>query len=112
MLDQIKESSIVSPFINSQINKKVMDAVPGLKFITTRSTGFDHVDTEYAGSKGIPVSNVPTYGENTVAEHAFALILSLARNLKKAHIKASQSDFSITNLMECFGIFHQVIVLR
>ncbi len=99
VLDDIKGSAVISPFINSQINKKVIDAVPGLKFITTRSTGFDHVDTEYAKAKGIPVSNVPTYGENTVAEHAFALILSIARNLKKAHMKASQGDFSITDLM-------------
>jgi len=45
------------------------------------------------------VSNVPTYGENTVAEHTFALILSIARNLKKSHFRVSKGDFSIKGLM-------------
>lgn len=96
---EIEDTTIISPFINSRINKPVIDSMPNLKYITTRSTGFDHIDTEYAKSKGISTSNVPTYGENTVAEHTFALILSIARNLKKAHFKASEGDFLIKGLM-------------
>ena len=99
VLDKIKDTTILSTFINSKINKDIIDSLPNLKFITTRSTGFDHIDIDYARSKGILVSNVPTYGENTVAEHTFALILSIARNLKKAHFKVSQGDFSIKELM-------------
>jgi len=99
LLDKIKDSSVLSPFIKSNINKKVIDSLPNLKLITTRSTGFDHIDIDYAKSKSILVSNVPTYGENTVAEHTFALILSIARNLKKSHFKASQGDFSIKDLI-------------
>jgi D-lactate dehydrogenase len=99
VLDSIKTASILSTFIQSKVDKKIIDGMPGLKLIATRSTGFDHIDIEYACSKGITVSNVPTYGENTVAEHAFALILSLARHLKKAHAKASEGDFSIKDLM-------------
>ncbi len=98
-LERIKGAFALSTFIQSKIDKKVIDDMPNLKLISTRSTGFDHIDIEYARSKGIMVSNVPTYGENTVAEHAFALILSLARNLKKAHAKASEGDFSIKDLM-------------
>lgn len=97
--EDIKDTTIISPFINSKINKSVIDSLPGLKYITTRSTGFDHIDIEYAKSKGISTSNVPTYGENTVAEHTFALILSIARNLKKAHFKVSEGDFLIKGLM-------------
>lgn len=99
VLDRIRDVSVLSPFIQSKIDKKIIDGMPDLKLISTRSTGFDHIDIEYARSKEIMVSNVPTYGENTVAEHAFALILSLARNLKKAHAKASEGDFSIKDLM-------------
>ncbi|MDP3787140.1 MAG: NAD(P)-dependent oxidoreductase [Candidatus Omnitrophota bacterium] len=97
--EDIKDTTIISPFINSKINKSVIDSLPDLKYITTRSTGFDHIDIEYAKSKGISTSNVPTYGENTVAEHTFALILSIARNLKKAHFKVSEGDFLIKGLM-------------
>ncbi len=96
---EIEDTTIISPFINSRINKSVIDSLPNLKYITTRSTGFDHIDIEYAKSKGISTSNVPTYGENTVAEHTFALILSIARNLKKAHFKVSEGDFLIKGLM-------------
>ncbi|MFH1655717.1 MAG: NAD(P)-dependent oxidoreductase [Candidatus Omnitrophota bacterium] len=99
LLDKIKDSSILSSFINSNINKKIIDSLPNLRFITTRSTGFDHIDVDHAKTKGILVSNVPTYGENTVAEHTFALILSIARNLKKSHFKISEGDFSIKELM-------------
>jgi len=99
VLDKIGDTNILSTFINSSVTRALIDSLPNLKFITTRSTGFDHIDAEYAAAKGIAVSNVPTYGENTVAEHTFALILSLARHLKKAHAKASQGDFLIKGLM-------------
>ncbi|NQU95787.1 MAG: hydroxyacid dehydrogenase [Candidatus Omnitrophica bacterium] len=99
VLDKIKDSAILSTFINSKVDKKIIDSLPNLKFIATRSTGFDHIDVDYARKKGIVVSNVPTYGENTVAEHTFALILSIARHLKKAHVKASKCDFAIKGLM-------------
>jgi D-lactate dehydrogenase len=99
VLDRIKDAVILSTFIHSKVDKDIIDAMPNLKFITTRSTGFDHIDTAYAKSKRIVVSNVPTYGENTVAEHTFALILSVARNLKRAQFKISEGDFSIKELM-------------
>jgi len=99
VLDKIKDTTILSTFINSKIDKRIVDSLPDLKFIATRSTGFDHIDIDYARSKDILISNVPTYGENTVAEHTFALILSLARNLKKAHFKTSEGDFSIKDLI-------------
>jgi D-lactate dehydrogenase len=67
--------------------------------ITTRSTGFDHIDLKAASEKGIRVCNVPVYGENTVAEHTFALILSLSRNLRKAYLRTVQDNFSLEGLM-------------
>ena len=91
--------TILSPFVNSRIHKADFERLPSLKFIPTRSTGFDHVDIQAAKSKGVPVSNVPSYGENTVAEHTFALILSLSRNLRKAYFKTRDNDFSLDGLM-------------
>jgi len=44
------------------------------------------------------VCNVPYYGENTVAEHTFALILALSRNLHKAYIRTVQGNFSLEGL--------------
>ena len=78
---QIKDFEAISIFIYSKINEQVIREMPNLKLITTRSTGFDHIDVEACKKQGIIVCNVPSYGENTVAEHTFALILSISRRL-------------------------------
>lgn len=96
---KVADCEIVSIFIYSQINKIVVEKIPRLKFIATRSTGFDHMDMETCKKKGIQISNVPFYGENTVAEHTFALILSLSRNIHKAYVRTVKGDFSLEGLM-------------
>lgn len=88
----------LSPFIYSEIDRAALDATPELKIIATRSTGFDHIDLEAARARGVVIANVPSYGENTVAEHTFGLILAVTRNIHKAHIKVSGRDFSIEGL--------------
>ena len=92
------EYEAVSVFIYSHLNKKAISALDKLKLIATRSTGFDHIDIKSARKKGITVCNVPFYGENTVAEHTFALILSLSRNVHKSYLRTIRSDFSIKGL--------------
>ena len=79
-----KDSDIVSVFVNSVVNKNIIGALPNLKLIATRSAGFDHIDRETCATKGILVSNVPAYGTKTVAEFAFALILTLSRKMREA----------------------------
>ncbi len=78
------EAEALSIFITTNINAEVLDKFPNLRVIATRSTGFDHIDLEETTKRGISVSTVPSYGVNTVAEFAFALILSLARNVCEA----------------------------
>lgn len=95
----LHDIGVLSVFINSRIDKKTIGRMPGLKCITTRSTGYDHLDLKIAREKGITVCNVPAYGENTVAEHTFALILSLSRNLRKAYLRTVQNNFAIDGLM-------------
>lgn len=80
------DAEIVSVFVHSNLNRAALSKLPNLKFIATRSTGFDHIDLGHCRERGILVSNVPSYGENTVAEHTFALILALSRNIHKAFV--------------------------
>lgn len=89
---------IVSIFVYSKIDKDVLDKLPNLKLVTTRSTGFDHIDIEECKKRNIAVSNVPFYGENTVAEHTFGLILSLSRNIHTAYVRTLRQDYSIEGL--------------
>ncbi len=98
-LDQAKNADVISVFIYSTVNQAVIEKLPGLRALTTRSTGFDHIDTAFCKEKGIPVYNVPFYGENTVAEHTFALILALSRNVHKSYARGLKGDFSIEGLI-------------
>lgn len=76
---------VISVFVNSVVNQSIIDKLPNLKFIATRSTGVDHIDVKYANEKSIAVSNVPGYGAHTVAEFAFALLLNLSRKVYAAN---------------------------
>lgn len=91
-----EDAEIISVFINSRITKELLEKLPAVKFITTRSTGFDHVDVAACTEKRIVVSNVPAYGSETVAEYAFALLLSLSRKVFDAcHQIKETAEFSI-----------------
>lgn len=84
---------IVAIFIHSQLNKELLDRMPNLKLVTTMSTGFDHVDLQECKSRNIVVCNVPTYGETVVAEHAFALILNIARRMPESIERVKKGNF-------------------
>lgn len=90
---------IISVFIYSPVTTSVLEKMPTLKAILTRSTGFDHIDVSACNMRGIVVENVPFYGENTVAEHTFSLILALSRNVHKSYARGLKGDFSIEGLM-------------
>ena len=92
-LESIKDVEILSVWIYSSITKDVIDALPNLKLIVTRSTGMDHIDMEYCKEKGIKVSNIPRYGSNTVAEHTFALIINL---LRKVCLSIEKREFRLS----------------
>ncbi len=92
------ELDVASVCIRSRVTKPVFDRLPNMQLVATRSTGYEHIDVAEASQRGISVANIPTYGEYTVAEHTFALILSLSRNIHKAHIRTTQSDFSLEGL--------------
>jgi D-lactate dehydrogenase len=77
--------TVLSVFVNSPVHADVMDRFPNIKFIVTRSTGYDHIDLVEAAKRGIIISNVPTYGEHTVAEFAMALLLALSRRIVDAY---------------------------
>jgi D-lactate dehydrogenase len=93
-----KDFSVVSVFIYSKINKNILKKLPKLKLITTRSTGFDHINLKECRKRKIIVCNVPYYGENTVAEHTFGLILSLSRHIHKSYVRTLRGNFSIEGL--------------
>jgi len=93
-----KESNVICVFVHSEINQNIINNMPNLILIATRSTGIDHIDIDYCKEKNIEVKNVPLYGENTVAEHTFALMLSLSRKIHQSYVRSMQGKFSTEGL--------------
>ena len=97
-LGEIVDAQIISVFIYSNLDAPLLSQLPSLRIIATRSTGYDHIDMAYCRERNIVVSNVPSYGANTVAEHTFALLLSLSRNIYQARERTLRNDFSFHGL--------------
>jgi len=97
-VDAARHAEIATVFIRSVVSREVVEALPNLKLVATRSTGYDHVDLEACRERGIAVCNVPRYGENTVAEHTFGLILALTRHIHQAYLRTARGDFTIAGL--------------
>jgi len=85
VLPELATADILSVFVSSSVTKEMIAAAPNLKYIATRSMGFDHIDRAAAKERNIPVSYVPSYGTRTVAEFGFALLLALSRKAYAAY---------------------------
>ena len=85
-------------FVFSKVDSSILNLAPQLRLIATRSTGFDHIDRAAAKKRGISVANVPEYGSNTVAEHTFALLLTISRRIIPAYFRARERQFTSSGL--------------
>jgi D-lactate dehydrogenase len=89
-----------------RVTGELLGRLPDLKLIVTRSAGYDHIDLAEAKRRGIVVSNVPDYGAHMIAEHAFGLLLAVARNIVTGNYRyRTERRFSDTGLqgIELYG---------
>ena len=91
-------AEVLSIFIQENVGAEFLESCPNLKLIATRSTGYDHIDVEACHRRGIQVAYVPNYGDTTVAEHTFALLLALARRLREAAEVERRPSFSYAQI--------------
>lgn len=91
------------------ISKEAIGQLKDLRFITVMATGFDIVDIVEAGSRGIPVSNVPEYGTDSVAQFVFALLLELCHRVG-LHNEATQAGEWAVAPDWCFWKCPQVLL--
>jgi len=98
-LPERDDFEIISVFADSQISKAVVDFLPHLKFVATRTTGFDHLDLAALKDRKISASFVPGYGDHTVAEFTFGLMLNLTRKIYYGIDRVRETgSFSLTDL--------------
>ncbi|TDQ18474.1 D-lactate dehydrogenase [Algoriphagus boseongensis] len=91
---------VICSFVNDHIQKGILDKMAklGIKLIALRCAGYNQVDIKAAKELGIKVVRVPAYSPEAVAEHAFALILTLSRKTHKAYNRVRENNFSLEGL--------------
>ncbi len=105
-----KGSDVVCPFVNCNVDKKVIDilADEGIRLIAMRSAGFNNVDLKRATERGLKVVRVPAYSPHAVAEHSFAMLLTLVRKMQHAYVRTREFNFSLSGL-EGFDLYRKTI---
>ena len=88
------DAEVICTFIGTRVTADFLASHPDLRLIATRSTATDHIDVAACRERAIAVCHVPHYGETTVAEHTFALILALSRRLREVMQKQKDARFS------------------
>jgi len=99
-LKQYRDVDIISLFTHAEaVDNKKLTLFKNLKMLNTRSTGFNHIDLAYCKKRNIVVTNVPHYGETTVAEFAFGLLLALVRKIIAAKNDMAQNRVDMAQYM-------------
>jgi len=91
-------AQVLCVFVRTPVTPELLQRMPVLRLVATRSAGVDHIDLAACRERGIEVINVPDYGSATVAEHTFSLLLALARHLFEARSRVLQGSFSYRGL--------------
>lgn len=100
-----EEAQIISCFTTSRVPNDILEKFKNLELIALRSVGFNHIDIDYCKKNNIFVENTPNYGNMTVAEFAFALLLDVTRKVTYSanNLKNSVVDAKCTIGTEIFG---------
>lgn len=88
-------------FVNDQLDAPVLKQLNtlGVNKIALRCAGFNRVDLDVAKALGFKVARVPEYSPHAVAEHALALILTLNRQIHRAHNRVRENNFALNGLL-------------
>lgn len=81
----------------------IMKSLPNLKGVCLSTTSFGWVDLEWCKKHKIPVSNIPGYSRESVAEHALALLLCLAKRIIVSDRKTQKGEYKLEMGFELKG---------
>jgi len=84
IIERIKDVVGLLCLLTDKIDKEVLDAAPKLRAISSYSVGLDHIDLKETSRRGIIVSYTPGVLTEAVADHAWALMLAVARRVVEA----------------------------
>lgn len=94
-IKRVSDADIISVFVHAvDVGARVLSNFPNLKLIALRSTGYNNVDLAYCREHGIEVVNVPGYGDSTVAEYTFGLLIDVTRKISRSFRAVQESHVS------------------
>ncbi|MCA9073997.1 MAG: C-terminal binding protein [Planctomycetaceae bacterium] len=79
----------------AHVTANVIEAAQNCKHIARLGIGLDNIDLTAATDRGIPVTNVPDYCVNEVADHALGLLLACARNIAYFHLRTKRGEYDL-----------------
>jgi len=96
-----KDFPAVCCFVSDSVGAKVLEQLSqgGTRMVALRATGFNNVDLEAASRLGITVMRVSAYSPHAVAEFAVGMILTMNRNLHRAHQRVRDGNFTLEGLL-------------
>jgi len=103
--DLVRARAADAPYVltnKTPLARATIEALPNLRYIGVLATGYNVVDLPAAKARGITVTNIPTYGTDTVAQHAAAMMLEYARGLT-VHDRAVKAGEWTSNPDWCFA---------
>lgn len=80
--------------LGAKVGKDLIDKLPNLKYVGMLGTGYGGIDTAYATTKGITVTNIADYATEGVAEFTFGILLEYLRDIAKARKQAKEGDYT------------------
>ncbi|MGL5436347.1 MAG: D-isomer specific 2-hydroxyacid dehydrogenase family protein [Lachnospiraceae bacterium] len=97
--DRAKGCQCISIITNTFITRDMLDRYKelGVRFISTRTVGYEHIDVKYARTVGIGVSNV-SYTPSSVAEYTLMMMLMVLRNVKHMSVRMEGQDYTISKI--------------
>lgn len=100
IIDRAAEAEIVLTN-KTPLSAETISKLPKLRYIGVLATGYNVVDIQAARKRGIPVTNIPTYGTSSVAQFVFALLLELCHRTQRHSDAVYAGDWS-RSLDFCF----------
>lgn len=100
IIERAKDEDIVITN-KTPLTREIIDSLPKLRFVALMSTGYNIVDYVYLKEKGIPVSNIPSYSTDAVAQLVMSFILELAMNVGLHSESVKRGEWT-SNLDFCY----------
>lgn len=98
-------------FGSTHIGKELLDRLPNARLFIRYGVGYENVDLEYAKSRGVKISNAPSYGSYDIAEHAFALLMAVNRKIAAYDRAIRAGSFGKSADYKCYRLENKTLGL-